>query len=71
MAVWRLNNTQTQFNVDIDVAFGTLDIVMGWCRENCQGNWHVQGSTSPEWGNWYNFDFDNEVDFLTFTLRFK
>jgi hypothetical protein len=76
-----LKNTHQEIHkVKLALAFGELDGVMSWCRENCIHNWHIRendcGVYTHEMGygkypSTYTFEFEDERDFLTFSLKYK
>lgn len=53
----------------IAVAFGHLQPLLDWCVKNCQAEWHYMCTDTPgnEPGK-YTFFFDNEHDYINFTL---
>lgn len=64
-----------RYATTIVLEFGGLNTVMDWCKEHCIGEWHLEYAghqDSPtERKNVYKFDFTNEVDFITFNLKYK
>ena len=80
--VLELNNIKPSYKIEVNLEFGTLSSVMNWCRNQCEGSWHISDFHSTDqaldyegrWGkfsNCYQFIFDNERDYITFALRFQ
>jgi hypothetical protein len=64
-----LNTISTQVNVTVE--FGQLKHIMNWCRDNCRGNWSITNYQADcfQYGNAYEFSFDDEHDVTAFSLR--
>jgi hypothetical protein len=69
-----------QNRISLDLEFGKLKDVMSWCRDNCSGDWFVNDHDLNLYAyeqdrkyskNHYVFEFDNEHDLITFSLKFK
>lgn len=76
----KLKDIQQLYKVDIPLAYGQLESVMDWCRLNCRHTWHVEESPTGTFiltknGGWqpdtYQFMFTDEVDFITFNLKYR
>lgn len=65
------NITLTKFGYRCDIAipYGELQSIIEWCQNNCNYNWHYkilnEAGSSP---GFYQFIFDNEVDYVNFLL---
>lgn len=59
---------QSTNKVKIDLDFGQLQPVIDWCERNCIGDWHYTEDPSGRlYGSWI-FLFDDERDYVAFTL---
>jgi hypothetical protein len=58
-----------RYQIDILLADARLWSMLEWCKDNCRGRWQHQ--TLTEWlhDGVDRFYFDNEMDYLLFTLR--
>lgn len=63
-------NIPTAYKADIQLAYGELGKVVEWCRNNCVSEWkfHEHHNTEDSWKPEYTFYFENERDFVAFTL---
>lgn len=66
--------------INLTLEFGELDSVMSWCREHCSGDWRLTDNDSQtctwemgygSYPNSYKFEFEEETDFITFSLKYK
>lgn len=72
-SVYSLSELKQQFAhaSEIHKPFGVLDTVLDWTKTNLKGRWGwqlVRASSGREDGR-YIFFFDDEQDYLVFTLR--
>lgn len=59
------------YKISINIKFGNLDPVIQWCKQFCMGEWNFRmdsfaGFNTP---GVYDFWFQDERDYLRFTLR--
>ena len=61
--------TDDAFKTDIDIQFGGLSEMVGWCQTNCDGDWsyRVIEYAGKEAGS-YQFNFENKIDYVNFVL---
>ena len=59
----------TQHNIDINLTFGELGPLVEWASQNCTNNWNYEiiDSAGRDAGL-YRFHFEEEIDFVKFTL---
>ena len=61
--------TKLRHSCDIAIPYGELQPVIEWCQNNCKYNWQYkilnEAGSSP---GFYQFIFDNEVDYINFLL---
>ncbi len=57
------------YKTDINIQFGGLSEMVGWCQHNCNGDWSykVMEYAGLEAGK-YQFNFENQKDLVTFIL---
>lgn len=62
-----LSNTNRIVNLPIE--WGKLGQTVLWCERNCTGDWKYE-CVEPAGmdAGWYEFYFDNEVDYVNFSL---
>lgn len=57
------------YRCDIAIPYGELQPIIEWCQHNCNYNWHYkvlnEAGSAP---GFYQFVFDNEVDYVNFLL---
>jgi hypothetical protein len=57
------------YKTEVDVEFGSLKEIVQWCQYNCERDWHYDminiPGTSP---GRYEFQFDDEKDFVKFIM---
>jgi hypothetical protein len=63
-----LPNTNS-YSTDIDIQFGELSAMVGWCQDNCADDWgyKVIDYAGLDPGK-YQFNFENKADFINFIL---
>lgn len=72
-----LKNIVNLNSVRVEIPFGHLDKIMHWCRENCTGCWHIADNEGErpvavrDGFNTYEFEFEDERDYITFNLKWK
>jgi hypothetical protein len=61
--------TKFGYDCDITIPYGELQPIIEWCQHNCNYNWHYkvlnEAGSAP---GFYQFVFDNEVDYVNFLL---
>lgn len=57
------------YKTDIDIQFGKLSEMVGWCQTNCNGDWsyRVLEYAGQQDGK-YQFNFEYQQDFVNFVL---
>jgi hypothetical protein len=57
------------YKTDIDIQFGGLSEMVGWCQTNCNGDWgyRVLEYAGQRAGS-YQFNFEYQKDFVNFIL---
>jgi hypothetical protein len=55
--------------VEVNIQYGQLEEMIGWCRTNCSGLWGY-GIVKPagEEPGVYSFQFESEKDYVTFLV---
>lgn len=73
-----MSNTTKMFDVNIEVEFGKLTVLMDWCKSNCNNEWYITDDlgtnsylTRVDGINIYRFQFKDECDVIAFSLKFK
>lgn len=75
-----MHRTKTEFKnslqCELEVRFGNLDQIMEWCRDNCLHDWSVKEvmlsvDIKEKFSLWYEFSFQDEKDYIAFTIKFK
>ena len=60
-------NTTTGFKAEVSfLQWGTLNTMVDWCRNNCEGEWGISESDTG-----YIFYFDIERDYVQFWFRWQ
>lgn len=61
--------TDDAFKTDIDIQFGGLSSMVGWCQTNCGGDWSykVIDYAGIDPGK-YQFNFENQKDYINFVI---
>lgn len=57
------------FKTEVNIQYGQLEEMIGWCRTNCSGEWgySVMNGAGKEPGT-YSFQFESEKDYVTFLV---
>jgi hypothetical protein len=58
----------TKYLVKINLNFGALQPVVNWCERNCTGKWYYTEDYNGEMYYSWIFVFDEERDYVAFTL---
>lgn len=58
----------TAFKVYINVPYGELQHVVEWCDRNCAYDWRYMEDPNGEMYNSWVFFFENERDYVAFTM---
>ena len=68
-----MSNTADLHKAKIKVEYGELHYVMEWCREHCNGAWHITDVSFDMVKNTsnYEFIFNDEQDIIMFELRWR
>ena len=61
----------TKHLVKINLKYGTLQSTVDWCERNCTGEWHYTEDPNGEMYFSWIFVFDDERDYVAFTLFIK
>lgn len=61
-----LQNTHHKIKINLD--FGQLKPILEWCERNCTGDWHYTEDPNGEMYSSWIFLFDDERDYVAFTL---
>ena len=61
--------TTDAYKTNIDIQFGGLSEMVGWCQHNCNGDWgyKVLEYAGQQDGS-YQFNFENQKDYINFIL---
>ena len=57
-----------QNKVSVRLQYGELTPMIDWCKRNCVGNWYFQEDPSDIMYRSWTFLFENERDYVAFTM---
>jgi hypothetical protein len=61
-------NTLTKFKIKIKLPYGELQPIVEWCDRNCKYEWRYMEDPNGDMYDSWIFFFENERDYVAFTL---